>query len=190
MKIFYEGTFLSDGNTLIRTWEEADIDKLYEAVKESIPELHAWLSWCAPDYNRVESELWVGTRRAAWSLEEEYSFAVIDASSNALLGGCGINRIDAAHKTGNLGYWLRSSRTRHGIATAAALLTARFGFETLGLHRIEIIAAVGNAASRRVAEKTGSVFEGILRGRIQVENRAHDAALYSLLSQEFKAEPA
>ena len=62
----------------------------------------------------------------------------------------------------NLGYWVRSSRAGRGVATTATLLTARFGLQTLALQRIEILAAVGNRASQRVAEKAGAKKEGVL----------------------------
>ncbi len=55
------------------------------------------------------------------------------------LGGVGINQINALHGIGNLGYWVRSSRVGEGIASAAALLVARFGLVAGGLVRIEIV---------------------------------------------------
>ena len=51
---------------------------------------------------------------------------------------------------------LRAAGGDRIVATAAALLVARFGFDELGLQRIEIIAAVSNKASQRVAEKIGA----------------------------------
>ena len=76
---------------------------------------------------------------------------------------------------------MRSSQTRRGIATAATLLAAQFGFEDLGLCRIEIVAAVGNAASQRVAEKAKATREGVLQNRLLLHNRSHDAVMYSLV---------
>jgi RimJ/RimL family protein N-acetyltransferase len=62
----------------------------------------------------------------------------------------------------HVGYWVRTGQTGQGIATAAVRLIARFGFEDLGLQRLELLVAVENLASRRVAEKAGARFEGIL----------------------------
>lgn len=63
-----------------------------------------------------------------------------------------------------MGYWVRTSQTRRGIATAAVRLIARFGFEDLGLRRLELLIATDNFASRRVAEKVGARLEGIRSG--------------------------
>ena len=84
-------------------------------------------------------------------------------------------------KVVNLGYWVRSSRVKHGIATAAALLLADFGFKELKLNRIEILAAVENHASQRVAAKAGAMREGILRNRLLLHGKIHDAVIFSLI---------
>ena len=39
----------------------------------------------------------------------------------------------------------------------------RWGFGALGLARVDWFAEVGNAGSRRVAEKAGFTIEGVLR---------------------------
>ena len=68
-----------------------------------------------------------------------------------------------------------------GIAPAATVLLARWGFQELRLRRIEIIVATGNVRSQRVAEKAGAQREGVLRQRIKINDRMHDAAMYSLV---------
>ena len=85
---------------------------------------------------------------------------------------------------GNLGYWVRTSATRNGIASKAARLVAQFGFEELGLHRIEIIAAIPNIASQRVAEKIGAVREAVLRKRLLIRDQSQDAVLFSLVPED------
>jgi hypothetical protein len=49
------------------------------------------------------------------------------------------------------------------IAPAAVHQVGHFGFDELGLHRLELLIDVENAASIRVAEKVGAVFDGVLR---------------------------
>jgi len=118
----------------------------------------------------------------AWNEKTRFAFAVLDVSSGLFLGGVGLNQINRNHNFANLGYWVRSSQTGRGVATAATLLAAEFGFEDLGLNRIEILTATGNAASGRVAEKAGAKREGILRNRLLLHNSPHDAVIYSLIS--------
>ena len=84
----------------------------------------------------------------------------------------------------NLGYWVRTSAARRGVATNATRAVARYGFEELGLQRIEIVAAVRNLPSQRVAEKAGAVREGVLRKRLLIRGEAHDAVLFSLVAED------
>ena len=87
-------------------------------------------------------------------------------------------------KSPTLGYWVRTSRLRQGIATRTTLLLARFGFEQVNLNRIEIVAALENRASQGVAKKVGATREGILRHRLLLHGHAHDAVLFSLIPQD------
>ena len=82
---------------------------------------------------------------------------------------------------------MRSSCAGHGIAVTATRLCARFGFDELHLKRIEIVAAVGNRRSQRVAEKAGATREGILRNRLKVGEVSHDAVMFSLVPDDLKA---
>jgi RimJ/RimL family protein N-acetyltransferase len=97
----------------------------------------------------------------AWQAGRWYGFAITRVGSPVFLGRVGLDRI-TADRTANVGYWVRTSQTGRGIATAAVRLVARFGFEDLGLRRLELLIAVDNPASRRVAEKAGATFEGVL----------------------------
>ncbi|MEE8353937.1 MAG: GNAT family protein, partial [Dehalococcoidales bacterium] len=108
-------------------------------------------------------------------------FTMNDPTDGSFIGGCGLNGINRVNGTANLGYWVRTGWTRRGVATAATLLLAEFGIRHAGLTRIEILTATGNRASRRVAEKAGATREGVLRNRLLVHGKLHDAVLYSVI---------
>ena len=80
---------------------------------------------------------------------------------------------------------MRSSATGRGIATRAARLAAEFGVRWVNLLRAEIVVAVGNKPSLRVAEKCGAKREGVLRNRLIVRERVLDAVMHSLTPQDF-----
>ena len=67
------------------------------------------------------------------------------------------------------------------MGSAAARLVARYGFEQLGLIRIEVIVLPDNAPSRATAASIGAKFETIARHRLWTREQAQDAAVYSLL---------
>ena len=76
---------------------------------------------------------------------------------------CPSTRINQQHNFGNIGYWVRESCQRRGIATRAVRAIADYGFNKLKLTRLEIVAAVDSRASRDVAERAGAIFECIAR---------------------------
>ena len=175
---------LTEGPLLIRPYREADAIALYEAVRESVSEVSLWLPWCNQNYSIEDSREFIGSRDLASQGDEWHSFGIFE-KHGALLGGVGINFINRVHQLANLGYWVRTSATGRGIATTATRLAARFGFEELGLHRIEIVAAVGNVPSQRVAEKAGAKREGVLRKRLLIRGESLDAVLFSLVPEDF-----
>jgi ribosomal-protein-serine acetyltransferase len=175
---------LIEGPLLIRPYREEDAGALYEAVRESLSEVSRWLPWCHENYSIEESREFIGSRAEASQGGEWYSFAVFKEDGGRFLGGVGINFINRVHQMGNLGYWVRTSAAGSGIATKATRLVARFAFEQLGLQRIEIVAAVGNIASQRVAEKAGAIREGVLRKRLLIRGESQDAVMFSLVRED------
>jgi ribosomal-protein-serine acetyltransferase len=176
---------LTDGRVLLRPYEKRDAAETYKAIRESIKEMSPWLPFAHPDYSPDESRDWIKRRPGEWKHGYCYEFIILDAKDGACLGGMGINRIDYDNGLANLGYWVRSTRTGQGVAPAAARLLAGWGFKTLRLNRIEIIVAVENMRSQRVAEKLGAQREGILRNRLLLHGKPHDAVSFSLVPGDF-----
>ncbi len=72
-----------------------------------------------------------------------------------------------------------------GYATDAVRVRTRFGFEQLGLHRIE--GHTFNPGMRRVYEKTGYRHEGTARQKRWRDGRWHDVDLYAVLDEDYFA---
>jgi len=172
---------LPAGSLRVRPWQPEDADALYVAAGESIESVGRWLPWCREGYARQDSVAWIAHTQACWQLEELFAFAIVDESDGSVAGGVGLNQFNRQHRSANLGYWVRQSRQGFGIAPRAVPAVARFGFESLKLVRVEIVAAVDNLPSRRCAEKAGARFEGIGRQRLLIGESAIDAAVYSLI---------
>lgn len=175
---------LNDGRLRLRPWRHEDIAPLFEAASESVDSVGRWLPWCHAGYGRDEAAAWISHCRSGWQSGQHFAFPLFDASSGRLLGGVGLNQLEPLHRRANLGYWVRQSCQRQGLAAAAARLVARFGFEQLGLIRIEIVALPDNRPSRATAEKIGATFESIARNRLWVQAQERAAAVYSLIPQD------
>ena len=115
-----------------------------------------------------------------------YDWAVVDKESGKMIGTCGFTKIDAAHDRGEIGYVLNPDFHRKGLAPEAAEAVLRFGFEILGLHRIEVRFMIENTASRKVSEKIGMTFEGEERESMLVKGHYRTIGISSILKNEFK----
>ena len=164
----------------IRCYKTDDSGAFHAAARESTEEVYRWLPWCRPDYSLREAEDWTESRRKLFDEGIEYEFAIVDGNDR-LLGGCGLNQINAVNRMANLGYWVRTSETGRGVATSAVRQLADFAFSETELERLEIVCAIGNKASQRVAEKAGAIREGVLHGRLFLHGRGHDAVMYGIV---------
>jgi len=176
---------LTDGVISLRPMQMQFAQQVYEAARESIPEIKPWMSWAHDHYSLQETEKFLGMTVAGWEEKTNFGFAIFDAKTDAVLGGCGLNHIHPVYHFCNLGYWVRTSRHGEGVAGRAARLAAKFGFEQGIIIRAEIVMAVGNEKSRRAAEKTGAHYEGILRNRMVVGKNIFDAHMFSLIPEDF-----
>jgi RimJ/RimL family protein N-acetyltransferase len=179
-----EGIRFKNGILTLRPYQVTDIEPCFNAIRESINELLPWMWWCHSNYSINDTQIWIGSRPDAWENAIECSFAIIDSKDGSFLGGCGLSNINRTDRCANLGYWVRTSRSRQGVAPAAALGVARFAFKEVELNRAEIVIATENKASIRVAEKIGALREGILRKRIVVRDTVYDACMFSLLADD------
>lgn len=180
-------TQLVDADIILRPFYIEDSVQLHEAVRESLNELKPWMSWAREDYMELTAREYITITRARWEELTLFSFAI--TRNDEILGGCTLSSIHPIYHYCNVGYWVRTSCHGQGIAGRAAKLATRFGFENVGLIRAEIVVAVGNQASMRVAEKIGAHYEGILLNRMVVGKSIYDAHMYSLLPADFGLVP-
>jgi ribosomal-protein-serine acetyltransferase len=178
---------LAGERVLLRRHRPEDARAIFDAAWESKDALLQWLWWWFhPEYSLAETEQWVSGRARAWDQGIEYAFVIEDRTTGEFHGGCGINRVDRLNLIANLGYWVRSGRAGQGIATEAARLLADFAFTDLGLVRVEIVVAVKNLASQRVAQKAGARWEAVLRNRLRLPSGPADAIMFSLIPEDMK----
>ena len=157
-----------------------DVREVFAAVRESFAELSAGMPWCTPEYDEAGVSAYIARSNEQRQIGVSFEFGIF-SEDGEFLGNCGLNELNRENKFANLGYWIRTARTRQGFATSAVHELARWGFSHTDLNRFEIVVAVDNIASQRVAERAGAEREGVLRRRLVLRGRVHDAAVYSLV---------
>jgi RimJ/RimL family protein N-acetyltransferase len=119
---------------------------------------------------------------AGWDSRQRAEFVAEESATGRRMGRVGLG----LHATGTaeIGYWIDPGARRLGVATAAVRAICRWAFTTLDLEIIEWRCEVGNAASRRVAERAGFLVEATLRKRLFHRGMRVDAWVGSLLRDE------
>lgn len=165
---------------LIRPYTPDDAPALHAAAQASIDTVGRWLPWCTADYSLTVAQGWIAHCQRAQENRSAFDLGIFLRNSGQFCGSVAINLIDHDAGTGNIGYWLHRDLLGRGLASEAVHAIIPFGFEALGLTRLEIVVAVGNDASRRVAERVGARFEGTVQGRLPLAPTDTPAWLYAL----------
>jgi ribosomal-protein-serine acetyltransferase len=164
----------------VRFYQQSDVEPIHAAALESVAEVYPWMAWCHSRYTLDEARQWVRLQIEAARQKKAFEFVIV-GDDGRLLGGCGVNQINSMNRFANLGYWVRSSAAGRGVAPAAVRQVAAYAFRETDLNRLEIVIAVGNSRSQRVAEKVGATREGVLRSRLVLPSGPSDAVMYSLV---------
>jgi RimJ/RimL family protein N-acetyltransferase len=165
----------------LRPFLDSDADDFAAAVRESVPSVSPWMGWCVDDYTAADALDWFAVCRAGAAADTAFEFGIFDEQSGRFLGGAGLNDIRRVHQFCNLGYWVRQSAQGQGVASRCVPALAAHAFEVLGLHRVEIVVAVGNAASEAVAVKSGALRESVARNRLLIGGCPAPAHVFSLV---------
>jgi RimJ/RimL family protein N-acetyltransferase len=130
---------------------------------------------------------WIETHAPAWAAGTGVAFAVVDKSTNKLSGVVSLMLINRQHGRAELGYWIAVDHWNKGFATEASEAILDFGFNNLGLHRIESRHFVRNPASGKVMQKLGMRQEGTERESAMKWDRYESLVRYSILESEWQA---
>jgi len=114
-----------------------------------------------------------------------FHFGVAEREHDRIIGHATLFKWDQAHRRAEIGYSIRRDRWRLGLGSEAVAALIGFGFERLGLRRIEADSDPRNGASIRLLEKLGFVREGYMRERWEIDGEIQDAVCFGLLRREW-----
>ena len=87
--------------------------------------------------------------------------------------------------SGYVGYWIDQARAGRGLMPEAVVVVARFAFEELHLHRLEVCIIPRNSSSRRVVEKLGIREEGVAERFLEINGTWEDHVRYGITIEEW-----
>lgn len=115
---------------------------------------------------------------------ESVHFAIAD-EEDAYLGTISLKNFDLLSKTAEYAISLRSCAHGKGIGTQATKEILRIAFEKFHLQRVYLNVFSDNARAIRLYEKSGFVYEGVLRRHLFIREEYKTFLLYGMLDDEY-----
>ncbi len=170
------------GGATLRSLRPGDGEVLAGLIETNRVRLGRWFAWADTAGDAAQQAAWIEERRAnPASLGP--NGVVVDGE---LVGGCDL-WVHRREDVGELGFWLDEGAIGRGLITRAGQALLTEGFETFGLHRIQLRAGVENLRSRAVAKRLKMREEGVLRGAGKVGGgRYVDLVMYGLIDEDWR----
>ncbi len=142
------------------------LDNAINFAKNRAPERHANRLELifAIDFNLVDQN-----RKSANQIgKPTYSLGQTELVNNnsQLAGIISLHSIDFANHRAEIGYWLVKEARNKGVGTVSVELLTDYGLMTMGFRRIDALVDNRNEASKRLLEKAGYQFEGLLKNYV------------------------
>lgn len=118
-----------------------------------------------------------------------YPFAIFDKREARYAGSTRFGNISFEHKRLEIGWtWYHPELQRTGLNRACKFLLLSYGFDTMGLYRIELKTSTENQKSQLAITKIGATREGVLRKHMIIEDGSRrDSVLFSIIDDEWPA---
>lgn len=138
------------------------------------------LEWDEDDEARFLA--WYGTRN---DQSDRLDLVIADRASGQCVGEAVLNDWNPGNYSCGFRIVIGPRGRDRGLGTDAVRLIVGYGFERLGLHRIELAVYDFNPRARRVYEKAGFVAEGTRRDALRWDGEWIGATVMSVLAPEW-----
>lgn len=170
---------------LLRQFVESDIENVFKGL--SHPDI---IKYYGVSYQTLEATK--EQMKFFSDLEKNETgiwWAVCSIDNKIFYGAGGLNSLSKEHKKAEIGFWLISDFWGQGIMTEAMPLICKYGFDKLGLHRIEGIVETENINCKRAMAKLDFRHEGTMID-CEIKNEAFISLdIYSKLNDNSEKSP-
>ena len=158
-----------------------------------IPILETELHDDVVTYSRGDNRPWrplpPGSDSSPYRIRDPHAdppvFSVVELASNELAGDAMLWGLDPHNRSAHLGVALRPAFRGRGLGTDVVRVLCRYGFETRGLHRLQVETLADNEAMIRAATQGGFAREALLRQAAWVNGGFEDEVILGQLDSEW-----
>ena len=173
-----------DENISLQPITISHADSMMDLINANRIYLRQWLPWV--DNMRTIENAKANIEDCALRAAAKTDFTFVIMFNNKMAGRIGIHHVNQQNKIGEIGYWLADNMQGHGIITKSCVALISYGFQTLGLNRIEIKCATGNVKSKAVADKLKFKFEAVLIEAELVNGKFLDLYQFAMLKKDWQ----
>jgi RimJ/RimL family protein N-acetyltransferase len=155
---------LETADLVLRRPVEEDAPEAFELLND--PDVRLWNP--ARDCPDLETAVAWCRDGADWSDGSHATWHAVDRETLRMVGNVSLFAIDHDDRVAKIGYRVLPSARGRGVARQMVDAVTRWAFEARGLMRVQLEHSVLNAASCRVAEAAGFVYEGTVRSAYAV----------------------
>ena len=127
---------------------------------------------------------------SSYEKDDYYRWAIIDKQDNRCIGQIAFFLVDTKNHFAEIEYCVANEYQNRGYMTEAVKALIDFGFNKIGLHKVQISTKEINKPSQRVIEKSGFIYEGTLRDYFFYEGGYVGRRFYSMLESEYRSKNA
>ena len=119
--------------------------------------------------------------------QESMTLGVVLKDTNELIGKCMLFSYEKESKRAEIGFGIGREYWGNGFVSEAGEALLDYGFNVLGLRRVEAEIDPDNVSSGKTLERLGFMREGLLRQRWEINGVVSDSALYGMLSADHQS---
>ena len=108
-------------------------------------------------------------------------WVIISKADDQRIGTCGFHKWNKSHQRAEIGYDLSPNAWGQGYMQEAIRAAIQYGFNHMGLHRIEALVYPENTRSLHLLNKLGFKQEGNLRDYFYLDGKFYDHVILSLI---------
>lgn len=172
-----------DDTLCLRRLRMESTPAIFQAINEDRDHLRQWLPFVDDTKKASDTEIFVKSVLHTTCPKKDLIYEIW--ADDDFAGLIALKEIDAWNKKTELGYWIIQKYENRGIITRACKELIDLSFNKLGLNRVQLKAATGNARSCLVAERLNFKMEGIERDGEHHRKKFVDLIVYGILKKDW-----